>query len=78
MDSGRNLWKYYHIQPNCNVNSSLYDIREHFQGRNEKGKMNNKSDDEIYMNLITDLRNKLKILSKKIVPKIYIYEFLKK
>lgn len=42
-DSGRELWKYYHLQPNVNVNASLYDIREHFQGRNDKGKMNNKS-----------------------------------
>ncbi|MEO8513439.1 MAG: hypothetical protein ABI543_07765 [Ignavibacteria bacterium] len=76
-DSGRDLWKYYHTQPNCDVNASLYDIREHFQGRNEKGKMNNKSDDETYMNLITDLRIKAKILSKKIIPKVYEYEFLK-
>jgi hypothetical protein len=76
-DSGKALWKYYHIQPNCNVNASLYDIREYFQGRNEKGKMNNKSEDEAYMNLITDLRNKLKILAKKIEPKVYEYDFLK-
>ena len=34
-DAGRELWIYYHQQPNCNVNASLYDIREHFQGRNE-------------------------------------------
>ena len=76
-DSGRALWRYYHIQPNCNVNASLYDIREHFQGRNDKGKMNNKSEDETYMILITDLRNKLKILAKKIEPKVYEFEFLK-
>jgi hypothetical protein len=41
--AGRELWKYYHRQPRANVNASLYDIREHFQGRNENGKMNNKS-----------------------------------
>jgi hypothetical protein len=76
-DAGRELWKYYHIQPNCNVNASLYEIREHFQGRNDSGKMNNKSDDEHYMNLITDLRDKLKVLAKKIEPKVYEYEFLK-
>ena len=34
MNAGRELWKYYHKQPDCNVNASLYDIREHFQGRN--------------------------------------------
>ena len=77
-NAGRELWKYYHKQPGCNVNASLYDIREHFQGRNEKGKMNNKSDDETYTELISNLRNKLKILQAKIVPKIYEYEFLKK
>lgn len=76
-DAARELWKYYHNQPNCNVNASLYDIREHFQGRNEAGKMNNKSSDETYMNLIGDLREKLKQLSDKIEPKVYKYEFLK-
>ncbi len=76
-DSGKELWKYYHALPNCNVNASLYDIREHFQGRNPAGKMNNKSDDEHYMLLIGDLRDKLKILAKKLEPKVYEYEFLK-
>ena len=75
--AGRALWKYYHQQPNCNVNASLYDIREHFQGRNDKGKMNNKSGDEVYMKLIGDLREKLKQLGKKIEPKVYAYNFLK-
>lgn len=59
------------------VNASLYDIREYFKGRNPTGKMNNKSDDAKYMSLIGDLRDKLKILAKKIEPKIYEYEFLK-
>ena len=76
-DAGRKLWKYYHSQNGINVNASLYDIREHFQGRNEAGKMNNKSTDETYMNLIGDLREKLKQLADKIVPKVYEYEFLK-
>lgn len=77
LDAGRKLWKYYHQQPYCNVNASLYDIREHFQGRNESGKMNNKSADEKYMKLIGDLREKLKELAEKIEPKVYEYEFLK-
>jgi hypothetical protein len=77
-DAGKALWKYYHQQENCNVNASLYDIREHFQGRNEKGKMNNGSENETYMNLITDIREKLRILAKKIEPKVYEYGFLKK
>jgi len=76
-DAGRALWKYYHSKPNVNVNASLYDIREYFQGRNEQGRMNSKSDDETYMELIGELRNKLNFLADKIKPKIYEYEFLK-
>ena len=75
--AGKQIWKYYHQQPNCNVNASLYDIREYFQGRNEKGKMNNKSEDECFTGLIKNLRYNLKIISKKIEPKIYEYGFLK-
>ena len=76
-NAGRELWKYYHKQPNVNVNASLYDIREYFQGRNMQGKMNNKSDDDTYMKLIGNLRDKLKILAAKIELKIYKYGFLK-
>jgi len=76
-DAGRELWKYYHGQSNCNVNSSLYDIREYFQGMNEAGKMNNKSSNETYMNLIGALREKLRQIADKIKPKVYEYEFLK-
>ena len=77
-NAGRELWRYYHKQPRCNVNASLYDIREHFQGRNDKGKMNNKSNDAVYMELITNLRSSLKVLADKIAPKVYEYGFLKK
>lgn len=77
-DAGRELWKYYHSQKDIYVNASFYDIREYFQGRSEKtGRMNNKSTDEKYTELITVLRNKLNILAEKIKPKIYEYEFLK-
>jgi hypothetical protein len=76
-DAGRELWKYYHSQKDVNVNASLYDIREFFQGRNDKGKMNNKSSDETYTKLIGNLREKLKDLAEKIKPKVYEYEFLK-
>ncbi|MCL2118798.1 MAG: hypothetical protein FWH27_10275, partial [Planctomycetaceae bacterium] len=69
---------YYYAQPGCNVNASLYDIREHFQGRNDKGKMNNTSDDETYNELIGNLRSALKVLATKIEPKVYEYGFLKK
>jgi hypothetical protein len=76
-NAGRELWKYYHKQPNCNVNASLYDIRAHFQQRNDSGKMNHKSQDETYMKLINDLRKYLLILAQKIESKVYEYEFLK-
>lgn len=77
-DSGRALWKYYHKQPECNANASLHDIREYFQGRNEIGKMNNKSQDENFNTLISILRHELKELSEKIESKIYELGFLKK
>ena len=88
-DAGRELWKYYHAQQfpsfggvaegrgGYNVNASLYDIREYFQGRNDKGRMNSKSDDATYTKLIAELRSKLAILADKIKPKVYEYGFLK-
>ncbi len=76
-DAGRELYKYYHAQPDVNVNASLYDIREYFQGRNEKGRMNARSTDAIYTELIGALRSKLNLLAEKITPKIYEYGFLK-
>jgi hypothetical protein len=76
-DAGRELWRYYHAQPGCNVNASLYDIREHFQQRNDAGKMNPKSNNETYTTLITALRDNLKTLARKIEPKVYKYGFLK-
>lgn len=88
-DAGRELWKYYHAQKfpssggvsegrgGYNVNASLYDIREYFQGRNEKGRMNSRSDDETYTELLSELRSNLKILADAIKPKNYEYEFLK-
>lgn len=76
-NAGRELWKYYHQQPNANVNASYYDIREHFQGRNQQGRMNPSSDDEQYTDLLSQLRERLNILAEKIVPKIYEFEFLK-
>ena len=76
-NAGLAIWQYYHQQPNCNVNASMYDIREHFQGRNAAGKMHNKSDDATYMDLIKNLRDQLKQLQRTIEPKIYEYGFLK-
>jgi hypothetical protein len=76
-DAGKKLWQYYHAQKDVNVNASLYDIRVHFQGRNEKDRMNSKSEDETYTKLMADLREKLKQLGEKIAPKVYEYGFLK-
>lgn len=87
-DAGRELWKYYHAHPSTgsgvggesktyNVNASLYDIREYFQGRNDKGRMNSKSDDATYMELIGNLRTQLALLAEQIKPKVYAYGFLK-
>jgi hypothetical protein len=89
--AGGDLWRYYHKQQfpsiyggvdaeggrgGYNVNASLYDIREHFQGRNEKGTMKNKSTDEKYNELIDNLRVELKTLAEKIELKVYEYGFL--
>lgn len=82
MDAGKELWRYYHKQPNANPNASFYDIRLYFQGtkttKNGKVQMNTESDDLIYTALISNLRQKLKDLAKKIEPKVYEYGFLKK
>lgn len=81
IDCARELWKYYHKQKNANPNASLYDIRMYFQGTKvtPKGKiiMNPNSKDETYTSLLHDLRSKHKILSDKIVPKVFEYGFLK-
>jgi len=76
--AGKKLWQYYHSQPTANVNASLYDIREFFQGRDDSGKMNNSSGDTQYNELIADLRSALKTLSLRIQPKVYEYGFLVK
>ena len=78
-ETGRELWKYYHKHDLININASYYDIRKFFQGVDSKsGRMNNKSIDETYNKLIGNLRERMKILAKKIEPKIYEFGFLKK
>lgn len=84
METGRKIWEYYlHPKQNVygaspvNVNASFYDIRAYFQGRDEKGKMNSKSDDETYNALMRDLRTYQKVLAKQIEKKVYLYGFLK-
>ena len=81
MGAGHELWRYYHgkIKNNktVSVNASFYDIREFFQGRKENGVMNAKSADETYNALLKALREALKVLAKKIEPKVYEYGFLR-
>ncbi|EBF6020032.1 hypothetical protein FI603_03635 [Campylobacter coli] len=82
LKAGKELFKYYHTHSedkNYLVNASLYDIKEFFQGRDEKGRMNNpsKAKDEHYKVLLSDLSTALNALAKKLVPKIYEYGFLK-
>jgi hypothetical protein len=64
--AGKKLWTYYHAQRKCNVNASLHDIREYYQGRNDKGKMNNKSKDETYNELI----GAFEVLRLKFLPTV--------
>lgn len=76
-DAGKELWKYYHSQPNTNPDASFYDIKMHFKGKNDKGSMNIKSKDERFCELIDELQSKLNVLAAKIAEKVYKYGFLK-
>ncbi|WP_428845625.1 nucleoside 5-triphosphatase RdgB (dHAPTP, dITP,XTP-specific) [Helicobacter kayseriensis] len=82
-EAGREVFAYYHAQDFStkpyNVNASLYDIKEFFQGRNAKGVMNppNKAEDSHYKVLIATLTESLNTLAKKLEPKIYEYGFLR-
>ena len=79
-NAGKALWEHYHetIQTvkRALTDASLYEIREYFKGRDEKGRMKTKSTDERFNELDTKLRASLKILAEKIQPKVYEYEFL--
>ncbi len=76
MDAGRELWRYYHSQPGANPNASFYDIRLHFQGTNDKGKMNPDSKDARYKEMIIKLRARLRTLARKLAPRVYAHGFL--
>ena len=84
MDAGRELWYYYmhhkdgemYGAQSINVSASYYDIRRYFQGVNDKGTMNTDSKDETYMRLWGNIKEALKVLAKKIEPKVYLYGFL--
>ena len=80
MDAGRELWRYYHAQPQANPNASYYDIRLHFQGtkttKSGKEQMNTESTDPTYTVLLATLRTAHRALAAHIEPKVYQYNFL--
>ena len=76
LNAGRELWKYYFTMEAANPNASLYDIKEYFQGRDQKGKMNASSDDKYYTELLENLKAALWDLTEQIKPKVYEYGFL--
>lgn len=80
LEAGKEIWRYYMSKPGINANASFLDIRAFFQGykTTDKGKrmMNSTSDDETYMVLLKDLRDKMKALEAHIEPKIYEHGFL--
>ncbi|EHV9439446.1 hypothetical protein K1U02_000958 [Campylobacter upsaliensis] len=82
LQAAKELFKHYHEQAkdkeNYNPNAALYDIKAHFQGFNDKGKMNSpqKAKDEAYKDKLGELNYALKNLAKKIEVKVYEYEFL--
>ena len=82
MDAARELWRYYHAQPDANPNASYYEIRLHFQGtkitKSGKKQMNTESKDATYTCLLATLRKRIKTLETKIEPKVYEYGFLKR
>lgn len=82
LQAGKEIFKHYHTQAkdskDYNPNAALYDIKAHFQGFNDKGKMNppQKADDEYYKQKLGELNYALKNLAKKIEVKVYEYGFL--
>ena len=78
-DIAKRLFIYYHSFDSSEANASLYDIKAHFQGYNDKGRMNPpiKAKDEYYKATLGSLNLALKALAAKIESKIYKYGFLK-
>ena len=76
LNAGRALWRYYHAQPGAVADASYYDIRAHFQGRNERGVMRPKSDDARYMELLGCLKAAMEVLRQHIAPRVYEHGFL--
>jgi hypothetical protein len=80
--AGKELWTYYHqtikTAKRALVDASLYEIREYFKGRDERGRMKSKATDEQFNILDVELRSALRKLAEKIQPKVYEYGFLNK
>ena len=81
-EAGKALWKHYHDDIRSRrkplINASLYEIREYFKGRDEKGRIKTKIKDDRFNELDQALKDALKALAKKIQPKVYEYGFLKR
>lgn len=79
LGAGKTLMTYYHSESDSelNINASLYEIREYYRGRTDKGRLLSKSDDVQFQKLDDNLKSTLKKLAEKIVPKVYQYGFLK-
>ena len=58
-NEAKNIYKYYHSQNNSFVNASFYDIREYFQGHDNKGKMNSSSEDKTYCELLNNFKDEI-------------------
>ena len=75
---GLKIWRYYHSKSNANPDASLYDIKEYFKGRDENGRLRQKSSDETFNALMEELKEALERLAEKIAEKAYEYGFLKR
>lgn len=77
---GKELWKYYMSKPDVEPNASLYDIKGYFQGQKTtkggKEMMNSYSTDTIYTEILERLKDSLRVLGRKIEPKVFEYGFL--
>ncbi|MDR3244549.1 MAG: hypothetical protein LBT79_07345 [Elusimicrobiota bacterium] len=82
IDAGRSIWKYYqkdiYNDDSQNINASLYEIREYYRGRTDKGRLCPKSSDEKFQALDDAIKDALDILADKIAGGVYRYGFLRK
>ena len=76
MDAARELWRYYHLRPDSTPDASLYDIKDYFQGRNERGIMKSASMDDGYTERMSRLKAAMRELKERIAPKVYEHGFL--